>query len=620
VVEKEEASSAWNQTRPMRLAKTSMTPSLDAMNQAAPLQGWRLNWATRENSLAAGVAEEASLDPGPYSETAAISRQKYLRNMKPSGTEWLTRRQIFLCELNTDEGIDELSRSSIKTPSRHSQTRKPRDRARSPLSTSLGRILSSSGCDMLKSGGCSGRDIGNAKVSMDVTDEDKVTATGKPSYLTAPERTDFEAPGEPSPRESRRDLRPPNLQQQQSVPPASDTFSSPEGNKHPAVKFRAAPTYTSVSPQDVAQGLPLTTRAAPRVNVERPRHTAIQSTEKDETPFMFRKRNHKAQITGAQKRPSAKPRGATHLRKIAPSSNEPQNLCNLEIDGGEQIAHGRSILDLQLSNKSSFGMQLNMALVDEHLNAVLPVQPGSMRRSSALKMAIREGMKDAGAEISRIEGEAPTSSADLPEAMAMFGDEITSCSVRECLTEEDQRDLCQAKGIGRHNDDPATQWPGTQLALFQAQRDLYSFPEKQNLCDELTLTDRAPRQSTVDAVSPQVMIQRPSLQQLSQEHLPGTQAIIDGWSPWSALKRPLAIARPAAAACSSAAKSNRHQRMISRQSLRRSESPALDEGGSIRQRSSLRFSTSTADTASTVINFPVSKPISSLKQEKNFPR
>lgn len=180
VVEKEEASSACNQTRPMRLAKTSVTLSLDEMNQAAPLQEWRLNRATRENSLAAGVAEEASLDPSPFSETTAISQPRYLRNMKPSGTEWLTRRQILLCELNADEGIDERSRSSIKTPSRHSQSQNPRDRARSSLSTSLGRILSSSGCDMLKSGGCSGRDIGNAKVSMDVTDEDEVTATVKP--------------------------------------------------------------------------------------------------------------------------------------------------------------------------------------------------------------------------------------------------------------------------------------------------------------------------------------------------------------------------------------------------------------------------------------------------------
>lgn len=611
VGEEKEASSACRQIEPMAFARPSLNLGLDDMNRTAVLQNGRLDRAMRQNPLAAVFTEESRTDPALYRGPIAVTRPKYIKNKNHSGTERLVQRQKIPYQLLAEESVNESSPSGIETLSGHSHHPRPRaDRQRSPILATLERTSLDGGYDMLKSNRFWMRGIEKAEASADTVGGDEATTTGKALYHTALEQRDIEDPSTPSSLKYPCECKTRSLQRQVTVQPTSEGLVSPWVDGGQLVKHAAEQTSTSVSPQRKT----LANEAIPCENIERAGYIGIQSPDKDETPLLFRKRKLKSQKTGARKRRLAKPTRLNPSRKMVLSSSGPQHYSILDTDGGEPITPASPIQDISLADELSFGSRFSITLVDEHLNTVLPAQPGSMRSSSFLKKAIREEMKGAGAEISHIEVDAPNSSSNPPKAMTLSSDGTTSCDVKERLAEDVQRDSHQAKVTGKNIDEPTTtRWSGPQLALFQARRDPCASQESTNPC-ESTLIGYELRQS-IDAASPQVIIQSP-LQQLSQEQLPETQTIIDGCSPLSDIKRSLPLTRSTVTPSPHSARSDREQPVISTESFRKPVPPAFNTLNKSRRSRSFWYSSSTTEIASPVIIFPISKPILSAEREE----
>lgn len=171
-------------------------------------------------------------------------------------------------------------------------------------------------------------------------------------------------------------------------------------------------------------------------------------------------------------------------------------------------------LDLSFMQDSSFAPALNMALVDEHINRRLPNSPGSARRSSSVKKALRNEMRLSGADLSRAPDDLSSSQSHVPP-------EETSVPrhVEGTISADSHHDS--------HSNRRSTgQWPGTQVLLNRAQHDLFMSPDKLALAYATS-----PDETRLDHVDSSEMQQphdtRAPLRQLSQEHLPGTQALMD---------------------------------------------------------------------------------------------
>jgi hypothetical protein len=122
--------------------------------------------------------------------------------------------------------------------------------------------------------------------------------------------------------------------------------------------------------------------------------------------------------------------------------------------------------------------------------------------------------------------------------------------------------------------------------------------------DKLALTHAtSPEETRLDHIDSSEMQQphdtRAPLRQLSQEHLPGTQALMDNWSPWSTVKKPKPGKRASFVPSPLVGKNVASPGNDSERSLR---SAAKQTNASERvqpakqRRSSLRFATSTSET------------------------
>ena len=228
----------------------------------------------------------------------------------------------------------------------------------------------------------------------------------------------------------------------------------------------------------------------------------------------------------------------------------------------------------------SFAPTLNMALVDEHINKRLPTSPGSARRSSSVKKALRSEMQLSGAEISR----APD---DLSSSQSHEPPEETSTS----------RHVEGTTSANGHHDSHSTrrstgQWPGTQVLLNRAQHDLFMSPDK--LAFAHAISPDVNRLDHIDSSEmQQVQDTRAPLRQLSQEHLPGTQALMDNWSPWSTVKKSKPGKRASFVPSPLVSKNMVSPGDDSERSLRSGKKQINDAK---QRRSSLRFATSTSET------------------------
>jgi hypothetical protein len=234
-----------------------------------------------------------------------------------------------------------------------------------------------------------------------------------------------------------------------------------------------------------------------------------------------------------------------------------------------------------------------MTLVDEHINKKLPRDADPARHSSSVKKALRAEMRLSGADLSR----AP--------------DEPSSSQPSEHVEEREEIYLNSPSHDYGHNSRSKKrstgEWQGTQVLLSRAQQDLFVSPEKAELShiaaspvvSRNEATDSSMRHQSQDIAST-----RQPLCQPSQEYLPGTQALIDKWSPWSTTKKVKPNKRTSFAPSPLAARAPAN--IPTKHSLKSKNQPDPDfieriQDTAIKQRrSSLRFSTSTSTAESPV--------------------
>ncbi|KAK3638650.1 hypothetical protein LTR56_012956 [Elasticomyces elasticus] len=329
-------------------------------------------------------------------------------------------------------------------------------------------------------------------------------------------------------------------------------------------------------------------------------YTVAQTKEPDGTPFMFRKRTTRSKGKASM--------DDTTIAGLSTKQRRPMKFLSSEDGPLKRAEAGVSaeapILDVSFGN-DSFAPRLNLALADEHPNAVLPGEPKSVGRSSVTKRAIRHELAEGGAEISRIEGELASSQIEgLDEARA-----LSFSAIRNVHAENVRHDAENHPSEAPAAESVQTQWPGTQQLLHQAHDDFFKSPEKKNNHP----TDHAvgtPDASSAGTRSAPPTTRREPLRTLSQETvvpmpLPSTQAMQEAWSPWSTVKKqkgvPVRVAGPSPTVTSG------------RKSARLSNRSVVDAE---RRRSSLRFSTSTTDSPVTEIPFTVTKAASQEQRSK----
>ena len=251
---------------------------------------------------------------------------------------------------------------------------------------------------------------------------------------------------------------------------------------------------------------------------------AVEKSQNGTTPFVYRKKSKASRdhdTRSASRSPGAdeRPQSPQQTDDVGATPRPSDQTAPPTFSGAPPT------LNLSFLQDSSFAPALNMALVDEHINQRLPNSPGSARRSSSVKKALRSEMRLSGADLSRAPGDLSSSQSNEPlEETRNF------------------RQLEAAISAGSHHDSNSTrrstgQWPGTQILLNRAQHDLFMSPDKLTLAH--TISPGETRQDRIDSSEmQQLQDEHAPLRQLSQEHLPGTQALMDNWSPWSTAKKP----------------------------------------------------------------------------------
>lgn len=249
----------------------------------------------------------------------------------------------------------------------------------------------------------------------------------------------------------------------------------------------------------------------------------VEKSQNGSTPFTYRKRTKagKDVIPAAEHTPSEDARSQQSMQPNLTGDATPGPGEAATLPSGPAAPPNFDISSMQ---DSSHAPGLSMALVDEHMNRKLPNSPHSTRRSSSVKKALRSEMRLSGAELSR----APDvlSSSQPPE------------SLNQSLVPQDEggQPSHGASYDSRGNRRSMGQWPGTQVLLSRAQHDLFMSPDKLSFVPVIQQSET--HQSHADSSEIQHLGEtREPLRQLSQEYLPGTQALMDNWSPWSTAKK-----------------------------------------------------------------------------------
>ncbi|KAK3721307.1 hypothetical protein LTR37_003183 [Vermiconidia calcicola] len=252
-------------------------------------------------------------------------------------------------------------------------------------------------------------------------------------------------------------------------------------------------------------------------------YTSEEAAANGSTPFMFRKRESELQ-SADNTRPggdNAQRKQKGRRRVTFPSSVDTPGSANPgEHRVQEQpVASNPPILDVSFEQDSSFAPKLNMALVDEHLNSVLPTAPDSSRTPSAVKKALRRELKDSGADFTRCASESPPSSQQAEEEPMQGNSNEASAPERAA---------------------PSQFWPGTQVLLNQAQHDLFTSPEKQAVSAEQNHAVTPNGDARLHGKPTPVTMREPlkQLSQASQEPMPSTQQLMEAFQGFSTVKKP----------------------------------------------------------------------------------
>lgn len=309
----------------------------------------------------------------------------------------------------------------------------------------------------------------------------------------------------------------------------------------------------------------------------------VEKSQNGTTPFVYRKKSKTSKDFDSRS-PSNSP--GRSERRQSPRLTDSTGVTHDDQHVIPSVSAAPPTIDLSFMQDSSFAPALNMALVDEHINKRLPNSPGSARRSSSVKKALRSEMRLSGADLSRAPGELSSSQphevAEQPSHSRSVEGMVSAGTHHESYSDR--------RSTG--------QWPGTQVLLNRAQHDLFMSPDKLALAQAISPSEL--RQDHVySSEMPQAYAEFAPLRQLSQEHLPGTQALMDNWSPWSTVKKPKPGKRASFVPSplvgkNMASPGNTYERSL-RSGVKQAQVP--ERAQNVKQRrSSLRFATSTTET------------------------
>ena len=362
---------------------------------------------------------------------------------------------------------------------------------------------------------------------------------------------------------------------------------------HPVSVAKATPQRTNTStrsrksvntpgsPKDTSQQSNQS-RLTHSFKASKTEYVAAEKSQSGSTPFVYRKK------TKTSKSKSASPSRSENDMPLSTKSTRNGDVTPKPSDPSVHRATATPTLDLSFTHYQSTALATHMTLVEEHINKKLPKDPDSARRTSSVKKALRAEMRLSGADLSRAPDE--PSSSQPNEHVEGSGE--TNQILPRHDSSHDSRNKRRSTG----------EWQGTQVLLSRAQHDLFMSPNKFDMpptAESPTIT----RNDTIDPIMTQqphdVTSTRQPLCQASQDFLPGTQALIDKWSPWSTARKTKTNKRASFAPSPLAAKTpanppTRH----SPKSAFQQKPDTIDriQDTAIKQRrSSLRFSTSTAE-------------------------
>ncbi|KAI7280201.1 hypothetical protein KC345_g4901 [Hortaea werneckii] len=601
LMEVEEAQSTCKAIPRRTIPKLSTQPSSEALSIAAALRNRNIHRAASELPLRLDSSSQGNTPEqravGSQSAPTPAARPRYFRTRKPAGTEWLLRRNTVLHEVSPDESVDELGRSTMGATLSRTQgealvpgpeqeiegfpelqqqvvqpvTLGPGKSSADPLSLSFSQKMAAAAHEAgNRSPRSSHTAIGDTSKRSQLahrhSQDDSQTRMLKKYGLSGSSRTSWHAVNEGS-----------------SIPIASGTPTAEadgvmlthgtvcndpedltEGDNESKKGRRATSARNSAGSSraqsdrsrahvsegiDEARGLDSTTA--------RHGYTETGTAQEGGTPFMFRKkRSSKPDPHTAD--PISKGDKSAQARKSMQSATskrarETASLAQESDTEGYRLRAPQP--NLKLKPDDSPAKEPDLSLMEEHMNSKLPQEPGSTRRSSGVKRALRKSMEEAGAtfddvavspassraKISPVPGEPGQAAVGSPWARS---ERLEAQAVR---TQQGWQDSGTSDNdIGRPSLRSTTKsarretlngsqepWLGTQDMLYQAQRDLFISPEKPTGTPSLNLDE-----SFASTAPPAESANRPPLRELSQENLPSTQAMMNAWSPWTAMKKP----------------------------------------------------------------------------------
>ena len=508
--------------RRLRTTRVEVGPSEDALRQAAALRNRKARTKATEMTK---VAEEAATEATPASDPGdciSVTQSDRMLRTRHDKSEWLSRRKSrFSFGGNDGNGSSGAASSPCIAPSTPQSTGKTQASLR--WSTSRPSAPDSSehflepveAASLVRSGGPEEHwspDEESHTLPRRPRRSPDVATPGQHLEPGSGVDADVQAKGECS-RSSQQKAPENRHDLDQPLIPTSVDGTGPEGPL-PSTGTRSAPATTAENPVDATE----------RAYVQAP------STQNGTTPLMYRKRaNRPKPSEPEQAEPPRRTTRHSNRRRITfPSSEDPQ-VDEARSKKKDNVASHPPLLDMSFRPDYSFAPNLNMALVDEHVNRMLPTEEGASDRKTSTKKALRRELRNSGAEITRCGSEPPPSSQAEEAAPVAQPDVPASDGPQQTAEPERPKES---------NSERRQTWLGTQAMVARAERDLFTSPEKHRGAftpiNEASALSHGP-QASEDTPRSQ---EREPLKQLSQEPAPSTQAMLEAFGGFSTVKKP----------------------------------------------------------------------------------
>ncbi|GAB1735874.1 hypothetical protein NU219Hw_g5210t1 [Hortaea werneckii] len=696
LMEVEEAQSTCKAVPRRTVPKLSTQPSSEALSIAAALRNRNIHRAASElpfrlDSSSQGNTPEGKA-VGSQSAPTPAARPRYFRTRKPAGTEWLLRRNTVLHEVSPDESVDELGRSTMgATPSRtqgealvpgpeqeaeglpelqqqviHPVTLGPGKSSADPLSLSFSQKMAAAAQEAANRSPQSSHTVIQEKSkewhpSDHHSQEDSQTRLLGKYGLSGSSRTSWHAVNEGSSTPLANETSAAEVDDATLTPGmvrsdrkdlTKGDATSREGKRKLSARKVTGSSRTRSDPSRPHVSEDVDEAPGPDSTTAKHGYTETGAAQEGGTPFMFR--NKKGSRSDLRTVDSvSKGDKSIQTRKsvqLAGSKGAQETGPNVQEEDSKVRCLTAPQSKFRPKSDDSPSKEPDLSLMEEHMNSKLPQDPGSTRRSSGVKRALRKSMEEAGATFDHLAGSPVSSQAKNSPVPGEMGPETplldkaarssSVCSEeREAQADrtqpERQNNVTSSDSLTHqrlHSNGETTRretlngtqepWLGTQNMLYQAQRDLFTSPEKTTGTSSLKLDE-----TFASTAPPAESANRPPLRELSQENLPSTQAMMSAWSPWTAVKKPRAAQEPlpTGAADSPLVPTPLNRPLNKSVSDLKPSKPTPGhvpgEAGSKNRKSSLRFSSTnpTSPTQPSRLGFAITKSFSADDEEEGQP-